>query len=107
MKRIPDRPLVTGKGLALAVDLGDASKADRRNPKCPSENAATIQNGGADPVNAPPLKFTDAYWMQFRSPEERSADEREDAEREAHESQLCNLVTCIFCIEDRAEDLKA
>ena len=44
-KRIPARPLVPGKGLALAVDLGDASKANRRNPKCPSENAATITKG--------------------------------------------------------------
>lgn len=37
---LPDRRLVTGKGVALRVDLGDLSKAGWRKPKCPSEKTA-------------------------------------------------------------------
>lgn len=53
MTQLPNRPLVTGKGAASEVDLGDSDKANRRNPKCPSEKAAIKNNAGLTPVNAP------------------------------------------------------
>lgn len=37
----------------------------------------------------------------MRSPEEIAADEREEKEKAEHEEELCNRMTCIYCIEDR------
>lgn len=94
MKQLPNRPLVTGKGVASAVDLGDADKADRRNPKCPSEKAANIQNGGANPVDAP-LSLRDRAWPT-PTPQEQS----EDAEQRAHDDGECEGIPfCPYCLD--------
>ncbi|MGA2504230.1 MAG: hypothetical protein ABSG01_09090 [Anaerolineales bacterium] len=37
-------PVVTGKGVAPAVDLGDAGRPDRRKPERPDENPAQASN---------------------------------------------------------------